>query len=67
MQTDRKQVYRRTYARTDAGTPSGVCELTRLKSLDSVLWSLRFLTGDLALSERGEDTWGWRGWVERWS
>lgn len=30
-------------------------ELTRLKSLDSVLWSLRRLTGDFALSARGDD------------
>lgn len=32
-----------------------VLELTRLKSLDSVLWSLRRLTGDFALSGRGDD------------
>lgn len=30
-------------------------ELTRLKSLDSVLWSLRRLTGDFALSARGDE------------
>lgn len=32
-----------------------VVELTRVKSLDSVLWSLRRLTGDFALSARGDD------------
>lgn len=30
-------------------------ELTRLKSLDSVLWSLRRLTGDFELSGRGDE------------
>lgn len=30
-------------------------KLTRLKILDSVLWSLRLLTGDFALSGRGDE------------
>lgn len=30
-------------------------ELTRLKSLDSVLWSLRRLTGDFVVSARGDE------------
>lgn len=30
-------------------------ELTKLKILDSVLWSLRLLTGDFVLSARGDE------------
>lgn len=57
-----------TDGRTDVHADVQLCELTRLKSLDSVLWSLRFLTGDLALSLRGEDAWREReGGREGWS
>lgn len=62
MRSDRQR--QDMFTQTDSWTgdrgqrDSNQLHLTRLKSLDSVLWSRRFLTGDLALSLRGEEAWG---------
>lgn len=48
------QVYRQKGGILSNAKRQTFCELTRLKSLDSVLWSLRLLTGDFVLSARGD-------------
>lgn len=48
------QVYRQKGGILGNAKRQTFCELTRLKSLDSVLWSLRLLTGDFVLSARGD-------------